>query len=88
MPLTPTQELDLVSTREAARRLNVSVGRIRKLIQEDRIKAQRFGTRDWLIPVAELRKFKRRPSGAPGHISRKRAKTKPKAEKPAAARAA
>lgn len=43
----------MLTTKEAARRANVTPDTIRRWIEEGRIKAKRIG-RPWMIPVTEI----------------------------------
>lgn len=45
--------MKVIGTVEAAERLELSVERVRQLIQEGKISAQKVG-RDWIIPEQEL----------------------------------
>jgi len=54
----------LLNTKEAAERLNISVIRVRQLIREGRIIAQRVG-RDYVIKEVDLRRLPERKPGRP-----------------------
>lgn len=43
----------MITTSEAARRLHITIGRVRQLIYEGKISAKMFG-RDWMIDPLEL----------------------------------
>ena len=45
--------MNVIGTQEAAEKLGLSVERVRQLIQEGKISAQKVG-RDWIIPEQEL----------------------------------
>lgn len=53
-----------LTTKEAADRLGVTVGRVHQLIREDRLPAEKKG-RDYLIVEKDLAKVKDRKSGRP-----------------------
>ena len=61
---TPTK---LLTTREAATLLNVSVRRITQFCKSGRLRGQKVG-RDWLLTQADVSRFRRipRPIGRPG----------------------
>ena len=54
----------LITTKEAAERLNVSVKRVTALIREGRLPAEKVG-RDWLINERDLAKVQIRKTGRP-----------------------
>lgn len=54
----------LLTTNQAAARLNVTRPLVIRLCQQGRIKAQKVG-RDWLIEEKELSKYKPRKVGRP-----------------------
>lgn len=56
--------MPLISTREAAARLGISVGRIHQLIWDKRLPAQKIG-RDYLIEESDLKLVEVRKSGRP-----------------------
>lgn len=56
MPLNSAEPL--FSVLEAARQLGVTAGRVRQLVLEGRIRAQRLG-RDLIIPDSEIRRYQR-----------------------------
>lgn len=53
-----------LTTREAADRLGVSVGRIHQFIRDERLPAEKKG-RDYLIKESDLAKVKNRKPGRP-----------------------
>jgi len=56
--------MKILTTKEAARKLNVNSSRVRQLILSGRLPAQKFG-RDWLINEKDLAKVADRKSGRP-----------------------
>ena len=56
--------MNLITTKQAAERLGVSVKRVTALIREDRLPAEKVG-RDWLINEKDLAKVKDRQTGRP-----------------------
>lgn len=56
--------MPLLNTQQAAERLGISSRRIRVLIAENRLPAERVG-RDWVIREADLEAVKDRPNGYP-----------------------
>jgi len=54
--------MDYLTTKEAGKRLGVSLPRINVLIHSGRLPARKFG-RDWFIHPDDLADFKSRPSG-------------------------
>jgi excisionase family DNA binding protein len=54
----------MLTTREVATRLNVSLRRVRQLIEDGRLPSQQFG-RDHLIKEADLMLIKNRKVGRP-----------------------
>jgi excisionase family DNA binding protein len=54
----------IISTREAAKRLNVTPDRVRKMIEAKRLKAIKVG-REWLIDPRDLDAVKDRKVGRP-----------------------
>lgn len=54
----------MLTTSEVAQRLNVSLRRVRQLIEEGRLPSQQFG-RDHLIKVADLKLVEARKTGRP-----------------------
>ena len=54
--------MELVSTKEAGKRLGVSLPRIHVLIHSGRLPARKIG-RDWFIHPNDLANFKRQPPG-------------------------
>ena len=59
----------LLTTKKAAKRLNVSERRIRQFIAQGRLPAIKFG-RDWVISKDDLSKVANRKSGRPKKNSR------------------
>ncbi|MND05700.1 Helix-turn-helix domain protein [compost metagenome] len=56
--------MKIISTAEAAKRLNVTVSRVRKMIVAKRLKAIKVG-REWLIDPKDLEPLKDRKVGRP-----------------------
>ena len=56
--------MKIISTAEAAKRLNVTVSRVRKMIVAKRLKAIKVG-REWLIDPKDLDAVKDRKVGRP-----------------------
>jgi excisionase family DNA binding protein len=56
--------MKIISTAEAAKRLNVSPSRVRKMIEAKRLKAIKVG-REWLIDPKDLDAVKKRTPGRP-----------------------
>jgi len=56
--------MKLLNTSEAAERLNVTAIRIRQLINEERLPAEKVG-RDYVIREADLKLVENRPTGRP-----------------------
>ena len=56
--------MKILSTSEAAERLNISAIRVRQLIQEGRLPAQKVG-RDYVIQEIDLNLVKERQTGRP-----------------------
>lgn len=56
--------MKILSTSEAAERLNISPIRVRQLIQEGRLPAQKVG-RDYVIQESDLGLVKERQTGRP-----------------------
>ena len=54
----------LITTTEAAARLGVNQSRVRQLILDKRLPAQKFG-RDWMIEEKDLEKVSERKVGRP-----------------------
>jgi excisionase family DNA binding protein len=67
----------MLTTREVATRLDVSLRRVRQLIEEGRLPSQQFG-RDHLIKEADLMLIKNRKVGRPPKV---KAETGSKASK-------
>lgn len=61
------KDFRFLSVPEAAAELGVSVGRVRKLLREERIVGQKLGIKTWAIPATEVKRFKKipRPTGRP-----------------------
>jgi excisionase family DNA binding protein len=59
--------MKVITTVEAAKRLNVSSSRVRALIQARRLKAFKFG-REWLIDPKDLEAVKERKVGRPRKV--------------------
>jgi excisionase family DNA binding protein len=57
----------MVGTAEAAKRLNVSVSRVQKMIAAKRLKAIKVG-REWLIDPKDLEAVKERKVGRPRKV--------------------
>lgn len=53
-----------MTTVEAGKRLGVGTQRVRDLIENGRLKAQKYG-RDWMIEESEVASFKRGKPGRP-----------------------
>jgi excisionase family DNA binding protein len=60
----------LLTTKDAAERLGVTVGRIHQLIQEERLPAEKAG-RDYLINEKDLKLVKDRKPGRPKKLTSK-----------------
>lgn len=58
------KQKDLLSVRDAAERMNLSVQRIKQLIYGERLFAQKIGNQ-WIITEAALNSVKQRPAGRP-----------------------
>jgi excisionase family DNA binding protein len=56
--------MKIITTVEAAKRLNVTPSRVRALIQAKRLKAFKYG-REWLIDPKDLEAVKHRKVGRP-----------------------
>lgn len=56
----------MITTTEAAKRLNISLRRVQAMITSGRLKAQKVG-RDWLIKATDLEAVKSRKTGRPRH---------------------
>ncbi|HKO42711.1 MAG TPA: helix-turn-helix domain-containing protein [Pyrinomonadaceae bacterium] len=56
--------MNIISTAEAAKRLNVTSSRVRKMIEAGRLKAMKVG-REWLIDPKDLNAVKNRKVGRP-----------------------
>lgn len=59
-----------ITSKVAAARLGVSPRRVRALIKDGRLPAQRIG-RDWLIEEGDLERVRERPTGYPKGRKRK-----------------
>jgi excisionase family DNA binding protein len=55
---------DMLSTREAADRLNITDSSVRRLILAGQLRAEKRG-RDWWVPADALDDVRRRPVGRP-----------------------
>jgi len=55
---------EILNTREAAKRLGVSVRRVQAMIKAKRLPAQRLG-REWIIDAEDLKLVKDRKPGRP-----------------------
>lgn len=62
--------MKLLSTKEAAERLNISPIRVRQFIQEGRLKAQLVG-RDYIIQESEIKRLEKsdRKPGRPAKVT-------------------
>lgn len=60
--------MKILSTNEAAEKLNISAIRVRQLIQKERLPAQKVG-RDYVIMESDLELVKHRPTGRPSKKS-------------------
>jgi excisionase family DNA binding protein len=60
--------MSLLTTKEVAERLGVSVRRVHALIQDERLPAQKFG-RDYMIQEKDLELVKDRKPGRPRKAS-------------------
>lgn len=58
------KQRNLLSVRDAAERMNLSVQRIKQLIYDERLFAQKIGNQ-WIITEAALNSVKQRPAGRP-----------------------
>ena len=56
--------MKIISTAEAAKRLNVTADRVRKMIEAKRLKAIKLG-REWMIDPKDLEAVKDRKVGRP-----------------------
>jgi excisionase family DNA binding protein len=56
--------IKLISTKEAAKKLKIDDSRVRVLIREGRLPAQKVG-RSWVIDPADLKLLKTRKPGRP-----------------------
>ncbi len=56
--------MDLVTVQEAAKELEVSIGRVHQFIREGRLQAQKLGSQ-YVIEKADLEKLKLRKPGRP-----------------------
>ena len=66
------QETEIIATGEAAKELGITVQRLRVLIREGRLPAQKLG-RDWIIRKSDLELVRIRKPGRP--IGKKQPKT-------------
>ena len=67
--------MNLLSTKEAAERLGVSVLRVQQLIWAERLPAQKFG-RDYMIKESDLKLVENRKPGRPSKQTVKKSKAK------------
>lgn len=58
------KQRNLLSVKDAAERMNLSVQRIKQLIYDERLLAQKIGNQ-WIITEADLNSVKQRPAGRP-----------------------
>jgi excisionase family DNA binding protein len=58
------KQKNLLSVRDAAERMNLSVQRIKQLIYDERLFAQKIGNQ-WIITEAALNLVKQKPAGRP-----------------------
>jgi excisionase family DNA binding protein len=58
----------LLTTKEAAEKLGITVRRVQAMIVDDRLKAQKLG-RDYVIEEADLESVKERKAGRPKQIN-------------------
>jgi excisionase family DNA binding protein len=63
--------MTIITTVEAAKRLNVTPSRVRALIQAKRLKAFKYG-REWLIDPKDLEAVKNRKVGRPRKTKKRR----------------
>lgn len=61
----------IIDTTEAARRLGISRRRVLKLIDDERLPAERLGARQWVIQEADLKLVRDRKPGSPGKRGKK-----------------
>ena len=59
-----TKPTTMLTTKQAAARLNISIRRVRALIYAGRLPATKAG-RDWLITEQDLADYTPRPAGRP-----------------------
>lgn len=69
--------MKIISTAEAAKRLNVTADRVRKMIIAKRLKAIKVG-REWLIDPKDLDTVKDRKVGRPRKVRKNQKATKAK----------
>ena len=62
--MADNQRNKMISTNEAAQELGVTVHRVRVLIKEERLPAQKIG-RDWIIRWSDLDRVRVRKPGRP-----------------------
>lgn len=62
--------MKLLTTKEAAEKLGVTVRRVQAMINDGRLKAQKFG-RDYVIDESDLEAVKARKAGRPKNIIKK-----------------
>ncbi len=60
-----------LTTKQAGEELGIGNARVRQLILTGRLKAQKFGSRDWLIRPRDLEAVKFRPTGRPPKKARR-----------------
>lgn len=63
-----------MSVKDAAERMNLSVQRIKQLIYDERLLAQKIGNQ-WIITESALRLVKQRPAGRPTGKRKERGET-------------
>ncbi len=56
--------MTMLTTREAAERLGVTMKRVQAMIRDDRLPAQKVG-RDYIIQALDVERLERRPAGRP-----------------------
>ncbi len=65
----------LMSVADVAEKLNLSVQRIKQLIYEDRLNAEKVGNQ-WIIRASDLKGFDTKPTGRPPKINLRKTKSK------------
>ncbi len=58
----------MLTTREAAKRLGVTMKRVQAMIRDDRLPAQKVG-RDYIIQALDVERLERRPAGRPPKVA-------------------